>query len=365
MAVTADETAELGLEPAEWLTRIQTQSRRQAHDYVRERCDEQFTGREEGALALTALPEFVAGGKFLRPAFAYVGWSCGRAGDDRALRAVASLELLHCFALAQDDVMDASSLRRGRPALRTALAQWHRRQRWQGSPNRFGDSAATLFGDLFLVWAEQMLRESGVGAKELGRAWPHYDAMRTELAVGQLADLVNDAGAAPSWASVVDVIRRKSGNYTVRRPLEFGAAMAGCDAEVIACLGRYGGLLGEAFQFRDDVLGVFGDPEVTGKPVGEDLRERKATSLVVLASDLADHAQSRALRELARLEVVDADAIARWQRLIVDTGAPDRMELLIAQRVTRALAAIDAAVIPPHSREALVLLAAQCTERVR
>ncbi|MGH3605659.1 MAG: polyprenyl synthetase family protein, partial [Pseudonocardiaceae bacterium] len=131
MAVTADETAELGLEPAAWLKRIKTESRRQAHDYVRERCGEQFTGRAEGALAVTELPEFVAGGKFLRPAFAYVGWSCGRAEDDGALRAVASLELLHCFALAQDDVMDASSLRRGRPALRTALAEWHRRHRWQ------------------------------------------------------------------------------------------------------------------------------------------------------------------------------------------------------------------------------------------
>ena len=127
----------------------------------------------------------------------YLGWLCGAADDDAALRAAASLELLHAFALLQDDVMDGSELRRGRPAGHVAFARWHGHLGLSGSPARFGESAAVLLGDLCLVWAAQMLRESGVPASGLDRVWPRYDAMRTELAVGQFADLINDAGRLP------------------------------------------------------------------------------------------------------------------------------------------------------------------------
>ena len=122
----------------------------------------------------------------------------------------------------------------------------------------------------------------------LSQAWPKYDAMRTELAVGQFADLVNDAGGFPTWDQVLAVSRRKSGNYTVRRPLEIGATLAGCSQHVLTLLGGYGEAIGVAFQLRDDLLGIFGSPSVTGKPAGNDLRERKATSVVVAAHHLAD-----------------------------------------------------------------------------
>ena len=82
--------------------------------------------------------------------------------------------------------------------------------------------------------------------------------LRGELAVGQFADLVNDARRSPSLDDVLDVTRRKSGNYTVRRPLELGATLAGCGEQKLGVLGEYGELVGEAFQLRDDVLGVFG-----------------------------------------------------------------------------------------------------------
>ena len=141
------------------------------------------------------------------------------------------------------------------------------------------------------MWAGQLLRDSGLPPAALARGWPRYDTLRGELAVGQFADLVNDARRAPTLDEVLDVTRRKSGHYTVRRPLELGAALAGCDERTLAALGAYGSLIGEAFQLRDDVLGVFGSPEVTGKPSGGDLREHKATSLVVLAAELATPAQ--------------------------------------------------------------------------
>ena len=188
-------------------------------------------------VAADVLGDFVDGGKCVRSTFMYLGWLCGADDDDAALRAAAGLELLHAFALLQDDVMDNAPLRRGRPSGHIAFARWHRSQGMSGSPDRFGESAAVLLGDLCLVWAAQMMRESGMPAAALDRVWPRYDAMRTELAVGQFADLINDARRFPTLDQVLAVSRRKSGNYTVRRPLEMGAAMAGCDEPVSRMVG--------------------------------------------------------------------------------------------------------------------------------
>ena len=167
-----------------------------------------------------------------------------------------------------------------------------------------------------------MMRESGLAPEALTRAWPHYDAMRVELAVGQIADVANDAGALPDLDTVLDVARRKSGNYTVRRPLEIGAAMAGRD-DLTDILGRYGNALGEAFQLRDDILGVLGSPTLTGKPVGGDLAERKATSVVVTAHRMADSTIRRQFTELMNAEELTESDIAHWRTLIVATGAAD------------------------------------------
>ncbi|MGW5718458.1 polyprenyl synthetase family protein [Amycolatopsis sp. NPDC003865] len=351
--------------PVAWLDALRRRCATDVHAFVSERVREHFTGRAAGTPAAGALPEFVTGGKFLRPMFAYTGWRCGGPEDPAALRAAASLELLHCFALAQDDVMDGSARRRGRPSLHVRFARWHEEQGLSGSAARFGESAAVLMGDLFLVWSEQLLQESGLDARVLARGRPTYDLLRSELAVGQLGDLVNDARTLPSWADVLDVIRRKSGNYTVRRPLEFGAALAGCPDDVITALGTYGGLLGEAFQFRDDLLGVFGDPAVTGKPAGDDLRERKASSVVVLARDLADRRQRAELTDLLARDEVDDAAVARCRELITATGARDQLEKLVDERVRHALEAIDPVALPRQAASALTVLANRCTERVR
>jgi geranylgeranyl diphosphate synthase type I len=323
-------------------------------------------------IAADVLMQFLAGGKCLRSTFAYLGWLCGAradqaalhaASDDAALRASSSFELLHAFALLQDDVMDGSALRRGRPAAHIQFGQWHRDRRLSGSAERFGESAAVLLADLCLVWAAQMLRESGLPADALRRAWPRYDAMRTELAVGQFADLVNDARGLPTLEAVLDVARRKSGNYTVRRPLEIGAALAGCDNRTMLLLGGYGSAVGEAFQLRDDLLGIFGSASVTGKPTGGDLSEHKATSVVVAAHQMADTAIRRQLAELMSCDEIDAAAIARWRTLIVATGAVQWIEEMIAERVTAARQELSDSRIDESVRTALADMAAVCTVR--
>ncbi len=331
-------------------------------DFVANQCVAELAGAKVD-VAGTVLSGFVDGGKYVRSTFMYLGWLCGAQEDEAALRASASLELFHAFALMQDDVMDESPLRRGRPSAHVALGQWHRAHGLSGSSDRFGESTAVLLGDLCLVWASKMLRESGVAAEALARVWPRYDDMRIELAVGQFADLVNDAQSFPSLEAVLDVLRRKSGNYTVRRPLEIGAAMAGCAPEVIDVIGKYGAAIGEAFQLRDDLLGVFGSPTVTGKSVGTDLSSQKATSVVVAAHQLADAGLRRQLAEMMSTPELGPAEVERWRALITVSGAVQWIEQLIDDRVAEALGCLDTAGIPDTAGAALEDMAVVCTER--
>ena len=330
-------------------------------DFVDAHCVPQLAGTGID-VAADVLVQFVGGGKCLRSTFMYLGWLCGESADDAALRASAGLELLHAFALLQDDVMDDSDMRRGQPAAHVQFGQWHRRHGLSGSQYRFGASAAILLSDLCLVWAEQMMRDSGVPADALARAWRRYDLMRIELAVGQFADVANDYGALPTLDQVLDVARRKSGNYTVRRPLEIGAAMSGRE-ELIDALGEYGSAVGEAFQLRDDILGVFGSPSVTGKPIGGDLAERKATSVVVAAHQMADATIRRQFVELTNAEELDTADIARWRNLIVATGAVEWVEDLIDELVATAQNHVCDNRIDPWVQSTLANMAAACTLR--
>lgn len=331
-------------------------------EFVAQRCAAELADARVD-VAADILMEFVTGGKCLRSTFMYLGWLAAAPASDAALWAAASFELLHAFALIQDDVMDASVSRRGRPAAHIQFTSWHRRRALSGSAHRFGESAAILLGDLCLIWAEQMLRESGVEPHRLQQAWPRYDAMRTELAVGQFADLIGDVRDLPSMEVVLDVARRKSGNYTVRRPLEIGAAMGGCGDRTLSGLSRYGAAVGEAFQLRDDILGVFGSEAVTGKPSGGDLTERKATSLLVAAHHMADAPTRRELTQMMNARDLDAGALDHWRRLIVGTGAVQWIDKTISERVESACNGLDDIAIDESVRAALANMAAVCTER--
>ena len=331
-------------------------------EFVTDRCAVDLRGAGVD-VAADVLVGFVGSGKCLRSTFMFLGWLCGADPSHAALRAAASLELLHAFALLQDDVMDGSPLRRGRPSAHVQFANWHRDSDLSGSAERFGESAAVLLGDLCLVWAEQMLRDSGLDCTSLSRAWPRYDAMRSELAVGQFAELVNNVGGLPTLEEVLEVARRKSGNYTVRRPLEIGAAMAGCDDRLLTRLGAYGNAVGEAFQLRDDLLGIFGSPEITGKPVGADLTEHKATSVVVAAHQMAGPSLRRQLTELMSAAELDEADVDRWRTLINATGAVQRIEEMIADRLRCATEWIGESRLDQAVRSALLNMASACTQR--
>ncbi|WP_415086956.1 polyprenyl synthetase family protein [Micropruina sp.] len=305
---------------------------------------------------------FTAGGKRLRPAFCWWGHQAVAESTEPGplLRAAASLDLLHVSALVHDDVMDASDVRRGLPAAHRQFERWHAEHGLTGSPEAFGRAGAILLGDLLLVWSMELFTSSGLPAEALGRGIPLLDAVRTEVTGGQFLDVVAQAepiGTADLMDVVPRVVEFKTSRYTVIRPLQIGAALAGGSAEALAALAGYGSPLGRAFQFRDDVLGVFGEPEVTGKPAGDDLREGKRTVLVAHALQLASETAKERLAGLLGSPDLDADEVATAREIIVASGALAATERRIADDLEQALAALDGAPLRDEAVAALHRLA--------
>ena len=308
---------------------------------------------------LDAALDFVAGGKHLRPAFCRAGWlvAGGDPAEERVVTAAASLEWLQASALVHDDLMDGSDTRRGRPSVHRDFERRHRDAAWIGDPERFGQAVAVLLGDLMLSWADEQLRASGLPGTD--RALPYLDLCRSEVVTGQYLDVLAQTRAHVGVEDAMRVVRFKSAKYTVERPLHLGAALAGADDALIEGLSAVALPLGEAFQLRDDVLGVFGDPATTGKPAGDDLREGKRTVLVARAAELGDDAD----RDLLARHLGTVEGVAPLTDLVVRTGALAAVESDIARLETEAAVALDA--LGPHAREVLGPLAARATRRSR
>lgn len=228
-----------------------------------------------------------AGGKRIRPSFCYWGYrATGMAHDDRVVTAAAALELLHTFALIHDDVMDEASERRGRPTVHAS----------------HDVPTAILAGDLALVLADDLLMKACEGTDAVGRTFEVYSRMRREVIAGQFLD-IRSAHEAIDEKRARRIAVLKSGRYSVVEPLLVGAAFAGAEAELGETLTAFGEPLGEAFQLKDDLLGIFGDPSATGKPIDSDIREGKRNLLFA--------------KTIAALTGPDRDFfVARW-------GAPD------------------------------------------
>ena len=311
-----------------------------------------------------ALGDLVAGGKRLRPAFCWWGYrGAGGADTEEVVVAAAALELFQACALIHDDVMDGSDTRRGAPAAHRRFASAHRAHGWSGDPEAFGAGAAILLGDLALTWSDEMLMTSGVPDAVLRPAKAVFDEMRTELMGGQYLDLLEQARGGGSVERALRVARYKSAKYTVEKPLHLGAALAGAGRDLALAYSRFGLPLGEAFQLRDDVLGVFGDPSQTGKPAGDDLREGKRTALVAMALERATPAQAAVVRRHLGDPRLSDEGLAALRAVLTETGACRRVEALIAERLATAVAAVRAAPLDAEARAVLEELALAATAR--
>lgn len=308
----------------------------------------------------------VTGGKRFRAAFCYWGHRAVHPEpDDEAalLRACASLELLHASALVHDDLMDASDTRRGRPATHRALAAEHRSAGWRGDPDQYGAAAAILLGDLLLSWSDELLRRCGLPLAQVAPALEVFDRCRSEVIAGQFLDVSVQARGRADVEAAMTVLRYKSAKYSIERPLHIGAALGGASADVMSALSGFGLPLGEAFQLRDDLLGVFGDPAATGKPAGDDLVEGKRTVLVALALDAASPADAARL-DAALGTALSPDDVAQLRAIIDGSGAHAQVEAVIDELAGHAVRALEAADIDEVARAALRGLAASATQRV-
>jgi geranylgeranyl diphosphate synthase type I len=313
---------------------------------------------------LDSLVGLLVGGKRLRPAFAYWGFiAAGGQDSDEVVRACASLEFLQACALIHDDVMDASDTRRGKPAIHKQFEALHISNNWNGSAKLFGEGAAILVGDLALSWADEMLLTSGLSDDQLLRAKAIYDIMRTELMSGQYLDLLEQVRGDITHERAETVIRFKSAKYTIERPLHVGATIAGAGPELTQVLSDYGLALGEAFQLRDDLLGVFGDSSVTGKPAGDDLREGKQTMLIAFANSNANSADKKYLSENLGSSDLSSDTISKLQELLVTCGAQDFVENRISDYLVKSLAALEYFPKDSEAKSALTELAILATKR--
>ena len=300
------------------------------------------------AIGQEVLQLVAVGGKRLRPAFVYWGLRAAGAPHDEGIYwPAAAVELLHTFALIHDDVMDRSAERRGRPAVHAALASSHARHDMVGDPAWFGVGGAILAGDLAFVWADQLLDDSPLPADAVARARAVFTTLRVEVMAGQYLDLRLAGTREVTEADALHVALLKSGRYTVTRPLQLGAAVgrstAGGAVDTVAldaALTAYGDAVGLAFQLRDDVLGMFGDPSETGKGALEDLREGKRTVLIVRALELSGPAERAALAAILGSPDLDDGDAHRAREIIAGSGALRSVERWLSEQLERACEAV-------------------------
>jgi geranylgeranyl diphosphate synthase type I len=345
-------------------------------DHLREyigirRNDAAYIGPEYAAIT-SALEEFVLrGGKRLRPAFAYWGWRAvvqpeeGSGQKPDVLRLFSALELLHACALVHDDVIDDSGTRRGLPTVHVQFAELHRNNGWRGSARQFGMSAAILLGDLALVWADDIVASAPLPPDACGRVQRVWADIRTEVLAGQYLDIAAEASGADSIASAMTVNTYKTASYTVSRPLQMGVAAAADRPDILSAFHQFGTDLGVAFQLRDDVLGVFGDPAVTGKPTGDDLRAGKRTVLLAEAVERAersDPAAAELLRGAIGTELTD-EQVRELCQVITDVGALSAVETRIDALTQRAIEVLDTASIAAEAKVGLMELARLAANR--
>jgi len=352
--------------------------------------DQQATHAEAISSDLSPLIDeargLLAGGKRFRARFCYWGWrsvagipddldpmapSAPDGDVDAVVGVAAALELLHAAALVHDDIIDRSATRRGRPAARSAFAQLHRESSWTKDPERFGDGAAILLGDLLLGWADSALRiATGLltDRAAAAAATAEFERMRTEVTLGQYLDILEEH----SWIARPDadaarraqrVVVHKSAKYSVEAPLAIGALLGGADPEQVAALRGFGLPLGIAFQLRDDLLGVYGDPETTGKPAGDDLREGKRTVLIALARAALPGSARSLLDELLGDPELDEAQVDLIRRTLRECGAVDQVERAIDYNLGQATTAIDGARITGLARRELLALAEAVSRR--
>lgn len=309
------------------------------------------TGPEAAELAAEVGRLVESGGKRLRPALLDHAYrACGGRSEAASLRLGLAVEMLHTYLLIHDDIMDHAALRRGRPTTHAAFADSHRERGRRGDAEDFGRAVAILAGDLAHTWAVELSRPHPEAEGEAAPVERTFDAMCEEVIGGQYLEMLLPHRPEPDESELARVLRFKTGRYTVERPVELGALLAGAGADLVEGLRRWGEAAGEAFQLQDDVLGVFGDAESTGKSASSDVAEGKHTFLIHHALAGAAPEDRDWLRAALGRDDLDADDHERVRRVVRDSGGLAAVEDMIDERFARARRALAEIPIDPEAR---------------
>jgi geranylgeranyl diphosphate synthase type I len=325
----------------------------------------------------------LGGGKRFRALFCYWSWvgqlpyfsiqsdDQRRASAEAMIGIAASLEMFHAAALVHDDLLDQSDTRRGAPSVHKRFEQLHRDSRWAGSPERYGVAGSVLVGDLMLGWSSEIFGSALLKAPsaEIEAACrQEFSKMRVEVMAGQYLDIVEENSAVTR--SVDDAVGRanrvilyKSAKYSIEAPLLIGAAFAGADNPTLRAVSNFGIPLGMAFQLRDDILGVFGDPKVTGKPAGDDLREGKRTVLVGYTRQSLSPAVGKLFDELLSSRDLTDEQIKFLQQTITESGSLEKVERTIEQLADEAMSNLDNLIMEETAKDQLTVLAQKVIRR--
>jgi geranylgeranyl diphosphate synthase type I len=354
-------------------------------------CQKQRTDFEAISADLIPVVDYtqslLQGGKRFRALFCYWAWRAClsdsayhqseqeiKDSEEAIAGIAASLEMFHAAALVHDDLLDQSDTRRGAPAIHKRFETLHKEKSWAGAPERFGVAGSVLVGDLMLGWSSEIFGNALLHSpnREIESACrDEFSLMRVEVMAGQYLDVLEENAAATRPVSegvgrAEKVILYKTAKYSIEAPLRIGAAFAGADPAKLSQFTQFGIPLGIAFQLRDDILGVFGDPSVTGKPAGDDLREGKRTVLVALTLEaLTERSPSMAesFEELLTSRELDTHQIAFMQKLIKDSGALEKTERMIVELGDRSLESLDAANLEESAKATLKALALKVISR--
>ncbi len=317
----------------------------------------------------------MSGGKRFRALFCYWSWAgflkyqLSETENENALKGMigicAALEMFHAAALVHDDLIDQSDTRRGQPSVHKRFESLHQSNEWSGVPSRFGQAGSILIGDLLLSWSSEMfgnaLQYSPDKASEIA-CRTEFSHMRSEIMAGQYLDVLEEnAGAqrdpAEAVARATQVMIYKTAKYSIEAPLLIGAAFAGASDSDRELIEAFAIPLGLAFQLRDDILGVFGDPQVTGKPAGDDLREGKHTVLIGLTREVLTGSVRKVFDDMLAARELSDDQIAFLQQTIVGSGALKKTETRIEEFGKQALDALAQMPLEQTAKRALKELA--------
>ena len=347
-------------------------------------CDDKRIELREISEDLEPLIDFtqslLSGGKRFRALFCFWSWAGYQQKevvvsdlniDSPIVGVAAALEMFHAAALVHDDLLDQSDTRRGQPAIHKRFETLHQSHHYAGSAERFGVAGSVLVGDMMLAWSSELFGDALLHIPEEAAeasCRQEFGRMRFEVMAGQYLDVLEEnaaqtRAAGEAVARANNVMLYKTAKYSLEAPLLIGAALSGAGAEKLRGLSEFGIPLGLAFQLRDDVLGVFGDPEQTGKPAGDDLREGKRTVLVALTLETLPSSVKRIFEELLTSGEIEAEQLEFMRQAIVDSGAMEKTERLIAEHSNRSIEALANLDISDQGRNMLAALADKVINR--